>query len=230
MSAEKNIDWDTVIKKEAIGIGGVDLGEVYSVEDAFIVTQKGLVDKKWYHIPISLVEDFDGFVLRLKVNEGELVRYEETEDKNLDSPSPSKSSDISKDTEMAIPLMGEKLEATKNVTEDKINITKEPVVETKTVEIELTHEEIFIERRPFKGDYHSYIASLKLSDKSSSPIDGPVEKKTQISIPIKKEEVIVSKTPYVKEEVVVKKKPVTETRQVSEDVTSERVNASDATE
>jgi hypothetical protein len=182
VSAEKNIDWDTVIKKEAIGIGGVDLGEVYSVVDAYIVTQKGPVDKKWYHIPISLVEDFfDGFIVRLKANEGGLVRYEETEDKNFeDSPSPSKSSDISKDTEMAIPLMGEKLEATKNVTEDKINITKEPVVETKTVEIELTREDIFIERRPFKGDSHSYIVSPKLSDKSSSPIDGPVEKKTQI--------------------------------------------------
>ncbi|HEX6028326.1 MAG TPA: DUF2382 domain-containing protein [Nitrososphaeraceae archaeon] len=41
---------------------------------------------------------------------------------------------------------------------------------------------------------------------------------------MKKEEVQVSKEPYVKEEVSVKKKPVTETRQVSEEVTSERVN------
>jgi stress response protein YsnF len=36
----------------------------------------------------------------------------------------------------------------------------------------------------------------------------------------------VTKQPYVKEEVSVKKKPVTETRQVSEEVRSERVNAS----
>jgi hypothetical protein len=26
-----NIDWNTVLKKEAIGTGGVDLGEVYGV-------------------------------------------------------------------------------------------------------------------------------------------------------------------------------------------------------
>ena len=34
----------------------------------------------------------------------------------------------------------------------------------------------------------------------------------------------VTKTPHVKEEVVVKKKPVTETREVTEEVTSEKVN------
>jgi stress response protein YsnF len=44
---------------------------------------------------------------------------------------------------------------------------------------------------------------------------------------VKKEEFEVTKTPYVKEEVVVKKKPVTETKQVSEEVTSEKVNTSD---
>jgi stress response protein YsnF len=41
---------------------------------------------------------------------------------------------------------------------------------------------------------------------------------------LKREEVQVTKQPYVKEEVSVKKKPVTETRIVSEQVTSEKVN------
>jgi uncharacterized protein (TIGR02271 family) len=49
-----------------------------------------------------------------------------------------------------------------------------------------------------------------------------------ITIPVKKEEVgEVTKTPYVKEEVVVKKKPVTETKEVTEDTTSEKNNNSD---
>ena len=48
-----------------------------------------------------------------------------------------------------------------------------------------------------------------------------------MKVPLKKEEVQVSKEPYVKEEVSVKKKPVTETRQVSEEVTSERVNVNE---
>ena len=60
MSTDKSIDWNSVIKKEAVGIGGIDLGEVYEIEDEYIVTQKGFLDKKWYHIPKSLVETFDG--------------------------------------------------------------------------------------------------------------------------------------------------------------------------
>jgi uncharacterized protein (TIGR02271 family) len=49
-----------------------------------------------------------------------------------------------------------------------------------------------------------------------------------MKVPLKKEEEVqVSKEPYVKEEVSVKKKPVTETRQVSEEVTSERVNVNE---
>ena len=52
-NVDNNIDWNTVLKKEAIGTGGVDLGEVYGVGDAYIITQKGLSDKKWYHIPKS---------------------------------------------------------------------------------------------------------------------------------------------------------------------------------
>ncbi len=84
MSSDSNIDWNNVIKKEAIGIGGADLGQVHEVEDTYLIIQKGLIDKKWYRIPRSLVENFDGIVLRLKVNESELTRYEKTENKKFE--------------------------------------------------------------------------------------------------------------------------------------------------
>ena len=51
----------------------------------------------------------------------------------------------------------------------------------------------------------------------------PVENKTNIRIHLKREEVEVSRTPYVKEEIVVKKKPVTETRTVTEEIITEKV-------
>ncbi len=230
MSSDNNIDWNSVIKKEAVGIGGVDLGEIYKIEDSYIILQKGLLDKKWYHIPRSLVENFDGFVLRLKVNESELVRYEGTENKKFKDTSSIKPSGLSKEMETTnIPLMGENLEVIKSIIEDNVNITKEPIRETKTVEITLTHEEIEIERRPIReADSDSYISSMQsLEQKYSSPIERQVEKRTEISIPLKREEVTTAKTPYVKEEVVVKKKPVTETKEVSEEVTSEKINTSD---
>ena len=56
----------------------------------------------------------------------------------------------------------------------------------------------------------------------------PATSKEDIEILLRREEVEVSKTPYVKEEVVVKKKPVTETREVTEEVMSEKVNVSDS--
>jgi uncharacterized protein (TIGR02271 family) len=43
---------------------------------------------------------------------------------------------------------------------------------------------------------------------------------------LKSEEVQVTKQPYVKEEVAVKKKPVAETRTISDEVKSEKVNIS----
>src|SRR5919112_5427688 len=142
-NVDDNMDWNAVLRKEAIGTGGVDLGEVYGVGDAYIITRKGLSDKKWYHIPKSSAESFDGSVLRLKVDENDLLSYERTEDNETkdkytyaSSESEGKSSYMAKETETTIPLMGENLEIVKTVAEDDINIIKEPVKETKTFEIE----------------------------------------------------------------------------------------------
>jgi stress response protein YsnF len=175
MSTDSNIDWNSVIKKEAVGTGGIDLGTIYGVENAYIITQKGLRDKKRYHIPKSLVENFDGIVLRLKVNESEMLKYEKTEDKKYENNASSfKSLYKSKDIETTIPLMAENLKVTKNIAEDNLNITKEPIRETKTVQVKLTHEEILIERRPVKEDSYSYITSMQSSEEkplSLSPIE-----------------------------------------------------------
>jgi uncharacterized protein (TIGR02271 family) len=50
-----------------------------------------------------------------------------------------------------------------------------------------------------------------------------------IRVPVKHEDVDVSKTAEVREEVVVHKKPVTETRHISEQVRSEKFSVSDNT-
>lgn len=220
-----DIDWSGVLRKEAIGSGGVDLGEVYGVGDAYIITQKGLSDKKWYHIPKTSAESFDGNVLRLKVNESDLLSFERTEGQEIkdDYTSANKPSRVSQEMETKIPLMGENIDVVKNISEEKINLVKEPVRETRTVEIELTREEISIETRPVSKDSYSNLTSMQSSDHGSpSPIEGPVEFRTEISIPLRREEPVIIKTPYVKEEIVVKKKPVTETKSITEDITYER--------
>ncbi len=73
----------------------------------------------------------------------------------------------------------------------------------------VTHEELTVECRPAS---------------QSGAAERPVGSRTEVKVPVSKEEVQVTKEPYVKEEVVVKKKPVTETKTVSDTVTSERVD------
>jgi uncharacterized protein (TIGR02271 family) len=78
------------------------------------------------------------------------------------------------------------------------------------LDVSLTHEELLLERKP--------LAEPRPTE------ENPVDTRTEIKIPLKREEVESAKQSYVKEEVVVKKKPVTETRTVSEEVTTERIN------
>ena len=136
---------------------------------------------------------------------------------------------MTKELETKIPVMAENLEVTKRLTEDKVDIIKEPVTETKTVEIELMRETVTIERRPVndngKSITNSGIRGTNTNNLNSSSFssEGPVEFRTEILIPLKREEPIIIKKPYVKEEIIVKKKPITETKTLTEDITHENV-------
>jgi uncharacterized protein (TIGR02271 family) len=113
--------------------------------------------------------------------------------------------------ETTVPLTEEKLGVSKTASAREDTITKEPVTETKSVEVPVTHEEISVERRPASG-----------SSSTTAP-DRQVQSRTETKVPLKSEEVQVTKQPYIKEEVSVKKKPVTETKTVTDQVTSEKV-------
>ena len=216
-----NIDWNDVVKKEARGLNDEDFGEVQDVSNGYVFVQKGIVNKEKFFIPQEKVESYDGDVLRFGISYDEaLSTYQGESFPASSSQSSQTGSDQLSNTleseETTIPLTEEKLDVGKRVEESQTTITKEPVTETKTMEVPVTHEEVSIERRKPSGD-------KTYTDQK------PVNSREDIEIPLKSEEVEVSKTPYVKEEVVVKKKPITETREVTEEVTSEKVNVSDST-
>jgi uncharacterized protein (TIGR02271 family) len=87
-------------------------------------------------------------------------------------------------------------------------VVKEPVKETKQMDVSLTHEELVLSRKP--------VTEPRPTDEK------PVETRTEIKIPLKREEIESTKQSYVKEEVIAKKKPVTETETGTEEVTSEK--------
>ena len=129
-----------------------------------------------------------------------------------------------KEEEKIIPLMAQKLDITKTEVVDEVIITKEPVKDTQTEQIPVMHEELAIEIRPVTNDPSSSSSYQNTNSiEQAKEILKPVENKTNIRIPLKREEVEVSRTPYVKEEIVVKKKPVTETRTVSEEIITEKI-------
>ena len=69
--ADKNIDWDEVVKKEARGIDDADFGEVQLIMGDTVITEKGIVDKDRFYLPKSLVEGFDGHNLWFKITQDE---------------------------------------------------------------------------------------------------------------------------------------------------------------
>ncbi|MGH9990973.1 MAG: YsnF/AvaK domain-containing protein, partial [Nitrososphaera sp.] len=179
----------------------------------YVQTQKGLISKEKFYIPKSSVEGFDGNTLWFNASQDQLEGWKRDSPPGDNEYSQNKTQETPSDVETRIPLIEERLNVSKSTSTSEATITKEPVTETKTVEVPVTHDELTVERRP-------------AGESSSTTTERPVQSKTDTKVQLSKEEVQVTKEPYVKEEVVVKKKPVTETRTVSDTVTSERINMS----
>jgi uncharacterized protein (TIGR02271 family) len=239
-SDSKDIPWNEIIKKEAVGINNYDLGKVQEVSSVSILTKKGFLNTEFFDIPKNLVERYDGDRVYFTINEEQARSFSkrnssittekekedysinhpkitvEDENNDLSSPSPSSSID-SKNNDIVIPLMSEELVVTKKEVIDEVTITKEPTKETKTEQVQLMHEEINIERRPVNNLTDN-------ANTSTTKEDIPqIEPKTEIKIPLKREEIEITKKPYVKEEIVIKRKPVSETRRISEEIITEQI-------
>ena len=234
-----NIDWNEIIKKEARGIDDADFGKVHSVESEYVSTQKGIFDKEFFSFPKNLVQNYDSDRVWFKLTEEEArtsymqksenerveqgrnddysqsnINYNDKDGIETTTNIDENDYDTSNKTrdEIIIPLMSENLEVNKTELIDEAVITKEPVRETKTIEVPVMREELVLERRPASRD-----------PENKKEIPKPVENNTQIKIPLRREEVEVTKTPYVIEELVVRKKPVTETQTVTEEIITEKV-------
>ena len=215
-----NFPWNEIIKKEARGIDDADFGEIQSVDPEYVITQKGIIDKEIFSFPTNLVQEYDGNRVLFKVTEEE-ARNSYMQSQNMDDYSrgtetettttngESLSNITENEENEVIPLKSEELDVNKRVVVDEKVITKKPVKETKTIEVQLNREEIeSIERRP---------PSIESEGEAQYPIQSP----EKIKIPLRREEAQVTKKPYVKEEVVVKKKTVTDRKEITEEVTSE---------
>jgi uncharacterized protein (TIGR02271 family) len=116
-----------------------------------------------------------------------------------------------------VPVMAERLDVIKKVSSQETKIVKESITEIKAVEVPLAHDELYIETRPMGDKNEQQVIE------SSVQSDGPTEEKV-VTLFLRVEVPEVLKHSSLKEEIVVKKKTITETKKISEQLRSEKVN------
>jgi uncharacterized protein (TIGR02271 family) len=210
------LNWNEIIKKEARSLDDANLGKVQEINETSFIIEKGTKNREKFYIPRSIPHAYNGSVILLDITEDEAKKKFMT-DTSMPTSSTEESKALSreKNGETVIPLTEERLEVSKKETMEDTTLIKESVKETKTVEVQLTHEELIIEKRK---------PSSSSGNTTTEEEQKQIQSKTEITIPLRKEEVEITKKPYVKEEIVIKKKQVTETKTVSEDVMSEKVS------
>ena len=67
--------WDALPKKKASGVDDCDLGVVEEVQDEFIITEKGIINKNRYYLPKILIAGFDGHILYFRIMKAELHSF-----------------------------------------------------------------------------------------------------------------------------------------------------------
>jgi|SRR5215213_2778085 len=216
-------EWDSVIGKNVKTVDYQDAGKVIGAvdnEDAIIISSEGPHSSYNYRVPKNRVQGFDGPDLLLSIARAELADYEisDIQDYAAQLKSIKTEKKGGGEEEMIVPVIEEKLNVSKKVITDEATITKEPVTETKTIEVSLMREEIVIEKRP----------AATTAEGNASTLENPPPKntRTEICIPLIHEVAKIMKEPYVKEEIVIRKKPRTETKTVSDFVITEKVDTS----
>jgi stress response protein YsnF len=234
-----NIDFNDMVGKEAIGIDGLDLGKVIEIGKTFIVTQRGLIDKKKYHLPISSVESFDGDLVNFKISDNDLTSYQQSEKNNFEGYSTFKSSDMSGELQTTIPLIDEKLDLSKKTVEEHVKITKEPTKKTTSEQINLSYDMITLIKRPVVVDSNG-IANISNNNSAAQTAKTASNKtiaeredlgkagNTEIIVALEREEPVITKRSYMREEIIVKKESVIETKTITEQVIHEQIKTDDS--
>ncbi len=114
------------------------------------------------------------------------------------------------DTERrSIPLREEVLQADKErVQTGEARLRKEVVSEERSIDVPVTHEEVYVERRPYD---------------TARPSDAPIGTDEVIRVPVSEEQVNVNKTAVETGEVSIRKQGVQENQRVSDTVRREEV-------
>jgi uncharacterized protein (TIGR02271 family) len=213
-------NWSSIMGKNVKTVDYQLAGKVIAAvdnEEAIIISSEGPHSSYNYRVPKERVQGLDGPDLLLSIARAELADYEINDIQTYSAQLRTIKTEKGGEEERIVPVTEEKLNVSKKVITDEATIIKEPVTETKTIEVSIMHEEIIIEKRP---------ATAEAANASTLENPPPKNTRTEIRIPLIHEKAKIKKEPYVKQEIVIGKKPRTETKTVSDFVISEKVDTS----
>ncbi len=213
-----HIDWNDIIKKEARGINNEDLGEVQEVTEDYVFVEKGVINKEKYFIPRDLAVGYNGTILIFDISAEDAKNRFARESPPILSQSQLAESGTSISGDLVIvPVMAERLDIGKKTSTLDAKIIKESIIEIKTVEVPLVHDELYIETRPIgSSNGHS------VNDSSVNPDIPTTEEVTTLFLRDEVPEIL--KHHHLKEEIHVKKKISTKIEKIAEQLRSETVS------
>jgi uncharacterized protein (TIGR02271 family) len=212
-----HIDWNDIIKKEARGINNEDLGEVQEVTEDYVLVAKGVINKEKYFIPRDLAVGYNGTILIFNISAEEAKNKFVRESPPIFSQSQLAEGGTSISGDLVIvPVMAERLDIGKKTSTLDAKIIKESIIEIKTVEVPLAHDELYIETRPIgTSNEHS------VNESSVNPDIPTTEEVTTLFLRDEVPEIL--KHHHLKEEIHVKKKISTKIEKIAEQLRSETV-------
>jgi uncharacterized protein (TIGR02271 family) len=197
------------------------VGNVDSVEQNYVVAHKGIFFPKDLYIPLAAIRRIEHDRVYLNVTKDD-VDGQGWDTEPLATPGATRAGwgqgDAAREREapaartteggQTLHLHEERLQANKERTQaGEVRIGKEVVEEQQTINVPVTREEVYIERRP--GDRQP-------DDHNIGESAGET-----LRVPISEERVTVEKVPVTTEEIRVGKREVTEQRQVTDTVRRE---------
>jgi uncharacterized protein (TIGR02271 family) len=198
---------------------GESLGKIVRLEPGSLVVEKGFFFPKDYAVPLSMVREVRDDECWLSISKQELERERDSatlHDTGREaaaegtvggiSAMPGEGSGRTKD-ERRLTLSEEELEARRRVREaGEVTVRKEVVTEHRQLDVPVTKEEVHVERGPAT---------------SASAPEGEAFREETLRVPVREEEVEVTKRPRVREEVRVSRTAGQQERRVEGDVRRE---------
>ena len=96
-------DWNEVIKKEVKGLNDADFGEVQEVNENYVLTQRGTLNKEKFYLPRSIPHGYNGRILLFDITEEEAKKRFIIDKSTLSASEGKEKSDTRKKISQGIP-------------------------------------------------------------------------------------------------------------------------------